>query len=301
MNKPDFDWTLIRSFLAVMEAGSLTGAARRLGAHQPTLGRHVAELETQLGGALFERTGRGLSPTALARQIAAAAEQMQTAADSLGRAARGQQHETRGTVRITASEMVAAWLLPPLLAELQRREPGIAIELVASNQISNLLRREADIAVRMVRPGQGTLVARKIGDMGIGAYAHEDYLRRAGTPATMADLRQHRLIGMDTDDTLRRGFSLAGLPLAREDFALRTDNHIVYGRLLAAGAGVGFAVDYNARQWPGLVRLLPDLPVPPLPCWLTVHREIHGNRLIRLVYDYLAEAIPAALIHNKAA
>jgi len=221
---------------------------------------------------------------------------MQAAADSLGRAAQGQQNETVGTVRITASEMVAAWLLPPLLARLQEQEPGIAIELVASNQITNLLRRDADIAVRMVRPTQGTLVARKIGDMGIGAYAHEDYLRRAGTPTRLEELLQHRLIGMDSDDSLRRGFSLAGLTVRAEDFALRTDNHIVYGRLLAAGAGIGFAVDYNARQWPGLRRLLPDLPIPPLPCWLTVHREIHGNRLIRLVYDYLAEAIPAALV-----
>jgi len=296
MSKQDFDWTLIRSFLAVMEAGSLMGAARQLGAHQPTLGRHVAELEAQLGGSLFERTGRGLTPTALARQIADAAGQMQAAADSLGRAAQGQQNETVGTVRITASEMVAAWLLPPLLARLQEQEPGIAIELVASNQITNLLRRDADIAVRMVRPTQGTLVARKIGDMGIGAYAHEDYLRRAGTPTRLEELLQHRLIGMDSDDSLRRGFSLAGLTVRAEDFALRTDNHIVYGRLLAAGAGIGFAVDYNARQWPGLRRLLPDLPIPPLPCWLTVHREIHGNRLIRLVYDYLAEAIPAALV-----
>lgn len=299
MRKNDFDWTLIRSFLAVMEAGSLMGAARRLGAHQPTLGRHVAELEAQLGGALFERTGRGLSPTVLARQIAEAASQMQAAADSLGRAALGQQNESVGTVRITASEMVAAWLLPPLLARLQEQEPGISIELVASNQISNLLRREADIAVRMVRPAQGTLVARKIGDMGLGAYAHTDYLRRAGTPATVAELLEHRLIGMDTDDSLLRGFSQLGVPVHKEDFALRTDNHIVYGRLLAAGAGVGFAAHYNARQWPGLCRLLPELPIPPLPCWLTVHREIHGNRLIRLVYDYLAEAIPAALASTE--
>lgn len=296
MIKPDFDWTLIRSFLAVLEAGSLSGAARRLGAQQPTLGRHVAELEAQLGGALFERTGRGLTPTTLARQIAAAATQMQAAADSLGRAAQGQQTEASGTVRITASEMVAAWLLPPLLTELQRQEPGIAIELVASNQISNLLRREADIAVRMVQPTQGTLLARRIASMGMGAYAHEDYLRRAGVPQGLSDLREHRLIGMDNDDSLLRGFQLAGLPVRREDFALRTDNHIVYGRLLATGAGVGFATHYNARQWPGLRLLLPEVEIPPLPCWLTVHREIHGNRVIRRVYDFLGEAIPAALI-----
>lgn len=295
MSMPDFDWTLIRSFLAVMEAGSLMGAARKLGAHQPTLGRHIAELETQLGGVLFERTGRGLAPTALARQIAEAAGQMQAAADSLGRAVAGKQSESVGVVRVAASQVVACWMLPRLIAELQQQEAGIQIELVASNQLSNLLRREADIAVRMVRPVQSSLVARKLGEVGIGAYAHESYLQKAGTPNTVGDLLGHRLIGMDSDDTLLRGFAQMGLPVEREQFAVRTDDHLVYARLIEAGAGIGFAASYAAAQWPGVRRVLPELPVPPLPCWLAVHREIRSNKVIRRVYDFLAEGIVASL------
>jgi DNA-binding transcriptional LysR family regulator len=168
-----FDWRLVRSFLAVLDAGSLMGAARTLQARQPTLSRHVAELESQLGAPLFERTGRGVLPTAMALAIADAARQMEAGARSLSQALAGRREVRTGTVKITTSMVAATYLLPPLLTRLHIEEPGIQLELVASNQISNLLRREADIAVRMVRPTQGSLVARKLGSVGIGAYAHE--------------------------------------------------------------------------------------------------------------------------------
>ena len=290
-----FDWTLVRSFLAVLDAGSLMGAARQLGAQQPTLSRHVAELEAQLGAPLFERTGRGVLPTAAALAIADAARQMAVGADTLARTLTRQRETTSGTVRITTSEVAANYLLPPVLAQLQLAEPGIQIELVGSNQISNLLRREADIAVRMVRPAQSSLVARKLADISIVACAHASYLQRAGTPRAPADLLQHRLIGYDRDDTIERGFAGLGLPLPRQNFVLRTDNQLAYGRLVAAGAGVGFVAAYNVPHWPGVQALLPMLRIPPLPCWLAVHREIRGSALVRRVYDFLAKAIPDQL------
>lgn len=296
-----FDWALVKSFLAVLDAGSLMGAARRLNAQQPTLSRHVAELEAQLGAPLFERTGRGVAPTAAALAIADAARQMEAGALALSQGlARASSAET-GTVRITTSEVAATWLLPPVIAALQVEEPGIAIELVASNQLSNLLRREADIAVRMVRPAQGSLLAKKLGDIPLVAAAHRDYLARAGTPRRPEDLAQHRLIGFDRDDSIQRGFAQFGLPLTREHFALRCDDQVAYGQLVASGAGIGFVARYNIRHWPGVVALLPQLGIPPLPCWLAVHREIRSNRLVRRVYDFLAAAIPAELAAGDAA
>ncbi|HPM68291.1 MAG TPA: LysR family transcriptional regulator [Piscinibacter sp.] len=290
-----FDWALVRSFLAVLDAGSLMGAARRLNAQQPTLSRHVAELEAQLGTPLFERTGRGVTPTAAALAIADAARQMEAGALTLSRSLTTARDAETGTVRITTSEVAATWLLPPLLAQLQAQEPGIAVELVASNQLTNLLRREADIAVRMVRPAQASLVARKLGEIPIIAAAHRDYLARFGTPKRPEDLAGHRLIGFDRDDGILKGFAQMGMPLTREHFALRTDAQIAYGQLVAAGAGIGFVAQYNLRHWPGVVALLPQLAIPPLPCWLAVHREIRASRLVRRVYDFLAEAIPPAL------
>ena len=292
MAAPAFDWTLVRSFLAVLDAGSLTGAARRLGAQQPTLSRHVAELEAQLGVPLFERTGRGVVPTAAARAIADAARRMDDGAGALARALAAREQATTGTVRITTSHVAAVYLLPPVLAALREAEPGIQVELVASNQLTNLLRREADIAVRMVRPAQQSLVARKLGEIGVGAYAHRAYLERHGTPKRPQDLAQHTLIGYDRDDTLRRGFAAMGLAMPADAFALRTDDQVAYGRLIAEGAGIGFVTHYNVAHWPGVVRVLPALKVPPLPCWLAVHREIRGNRVVRRVFDFLAEALP---------
>ena len=295
MSQSSFDWALVKSFLAVLEAGSLMGAARTLGAQQPTLSRHIAELEAQLGTPLFERTGRGVLPTAAALAMADAARQMQQGAEQLGRALLRQRDATTGSVRISTSEVAAVWLLPQVLAALHETEPGIQIELVASNGLSNLLRREADIAVRMLRPAQASLVARKLGDVAIIAAAHENYLARAGTPRKPEDLAQHTLIGYDRDDTVLRGFAALGLPLAREQFALRTDSQVAYGRLVAAGAGIGFVAAYNIAAWPGVRPLLPMLKIPPLPCWLAVHREIRGNRVVRRVYDFLAATLPPVL------
>jgi len=295
MAEPDFDWALVRSFLAVLDAGSLMGAARRLHARQPTLSRQIAQLESQLGAPLFERTGRGVTPTALAQGIAESARQMQRSAEALQRRLAGTRDAASGSVRITASRVVATWLLPPVLAALRLAEPGIQVELVSSDALSNLLRREADIAVRMVRPQQGSLVARKLADVPLGAAAHERYLARAGTPRAAAELLQHTLIGYDRDDTIVRGFAALGVPVSRQDFAVRTDDQVAYGRLVAEGAGIGFVALYTLAHCPQLRRVLPTLRIPPLPCWLAVHREIRGNRVVRRVYDFLAASIPAEL------
>ena len=290
-NADRFDWALVKSFLAVLDAGSLMGAARRLGAQQPTLSRHVAELEAQLGTPLFERTGRGVTPTAAALAIADAARHMQDGAQALARGLAKSRDLATGTVRISTSEVAAVWLIPAVLARLQVEEPGIQIELVASNAITNLLRREADIAVRMMRPAQASLIAKKLGEIPIVAAAHADYLARAGTPREPVDLLRHRLIGYDRDDTMIRGFAAFGVAVTREQFALRTDDQVAYGRLVATGAGIGFVAAYNIGHWPGVVALLPQLAIPPLPCWLAVHREIRGNRLVRRVYDFLAKEL----------
>ena len=291
-----FDWSLIRSFLAALDQGSLLGAARQLKTSQPTLGRHIAELESQWGVVLFERTGRGLVPTATALQLAESARAMEAGALQLSHTLTGAQSQSTGTVRITASVPVAVQLLPPILAQMRLALPDIQVELVSSNQVSNLLRREADIAVRMVRPDQGTLVAKKIGSVGVGAYAHRSYLARRSPPRLPADLLQHDLIGNDTDPSILRGFQALGYPVSREAFVLRTDDFIVQWQAVRAGLGIGFLADYMARSDPDVRPVLAGaLPIPPLPMWLAVHREIRTNPRIRAVYDLLAEALPLAL------
>ena len=295
MTSSPFNWSLVQSFLAALDQGSLLGAARVLRTSQPTVGRHIAELETQLGVVLFERTGRGLQPTPTALQLAESARTMEAGAHQLARSVSGAEAGVAGTVRITASQPVACVLLPPVLARMRQALPDVQVELVASNEVTNLLRREADIALRMVRPGQASLVARRIGTVTLGAYAHRDYLRRKGTPRQPSDLLQHELVGADRNEDILRGFTALGTAVERQHFAFRTDDLIAYWEGVRAGLGIGFVADYVARTDPGVVPVLPQLPLPELPIWLTVHREIRTSRRIRAVYDFLAQEVPQGL------
>jgi DNA-binding transcriptional LysR family regulator len=290
-----FDWTLIRSFLAALEHGSLLGAARALNSSQPTLGRHIAELESQLKTTLFERTGRGLLPTDMALRLADSARAMEAGAMQLERQALGAQSKTVGTVRISASQPVACVLLPPLLVQMRIALPEITVELVVSNTVSNLIKREADIALRMVQPDQASVIARRVGQVTIGTYAHRDYLRRRGIPKEPVDLLQHDLLSGDKDDALERGAAALGLLLPPNRIVLRTDDLIAYSAAVRAGLGIGFIADYIGRTDNTLVPLLPTLNIPSLPMWLVVHREIRSNQRIKAVYDFLAAHMPKAL------
>jgi DNA-binding transcriptional LysR family regulator len=294
--RPLFDWSLVRSFLATLDQGSLLGAAKALHASQPTLGRHIAELERQLGVVLFERTGRGLVPTATALRLADAARGMAESADQLARTLTSAHAKKSGTVRISASTPVAVQLLPPILSQMRQALPDIQVEVVASNTVSNLLRREADIAVRMVRPDQASLVAKKIGDVAVGAFAHRAYLARRRPIRQPMDLVGHELIGSDTDTAILEGFKAMGYEATRDLFALRTDDLILQWQAVRAGLGIGFVASYMARTDADVVQVLPDmLRIPPLPMWLVVHREIRTSQLMRSVFDFLAQALPNAI------
>jgi DNA-binding transcriptional LysR family regulator len=290
-----FDWSLVRSFLAVLEKGSLLAASRDLQLSQPTIGRHVAELESQLGLVLFDRNGRGLLPTEAAYHLADSARIMQSGADQLVRNVMGADLGASGTVRITASQPVSCYVLPPLLAQMRLSLPDVQVELVASNEVSNLLRREADIAVRMVQPQQASIIARRVGKVTLRACAHQDYLRRRGVPRQPSDLLAHDLIGGDRNDDTLKGFAAQGLVVGREQFAFRADDLIVVWQAVRAGLGVGFVSEHLIRSDPAVIPVLPKLKIEPLPVWLAVHKEIRTSKRIRAVYDFLADALPRAI------
>ncbi|MCI5075120.1 LysR family transcriptional regulator [Oricola sp.] len=288
-----FDWNLIKSFLAVLDAGSLSGAALSTGISQPTLGRHIDELETLTGLVLFERGRSGMTPTQNALALLEEARSMQAGADALAMTVAGRETAVAGTIRITASEIVSNYVLPEVLIALQEAEPALEIELVASNSVQNLLARDADIAVRMVRPVQNDLIARKVNEMAMGAYARRDYLDRHGTPDTVADMASHRLIGYDRNDLIERGMARLGLTFDRSQFRFRVDNQIVNWELVKAGAGIGFGPRFVAAKSPDLVRVLPWLDIEPLPYWLCSHRELKHSARVRRVYDFLAQRLAA--------
>ena len=290
---PQMNWNLLRAFLAVVDAGSLTGGARLLAISQPTLSRQIADLEETVGVALFERVARGLRLTAAGEALIWHTRQMQTAAQSVSLAALGQTQQLAGTVRLTASEMSSAYVLPTIIAKLRLTHPEIQIELLASNRIENLLERQADIAIRHVRPTQNSLVARHIGDAKMDGYAHADYLARVGGHVDMTRITEYDWIGHDTSDILQRGFSAVGFQVDREFFAFRCDNQVVGWQMALAGLGIAFAPAYVAAQWLYMKSVIPEGMAPLLPIWLTAHRELRQSARIRVVFDALAEELQA--------
>jgi DNA-binding transcriptional LysR family regulator len=274
-----------------MREGSLSGAARALGMTQPSLGRHMRELESALGVALFARSPQGLAPTELARELVPHAESMASASAALRRVASAGQDEISGAVRISASLVIGAEVLPPILAAFRERHPGIVIELVLSNQATDVLRRDADIAIRMVQPTQDALVARHVGRVMLGLFAHRRYLDAHGRPGTLADLAGHALIGFDTELPYIRRMRPEGMPYTRDNFALRTDNDLAALAALRAGFGIGVIQVNLARRDPQLERLLPDELAVPLDTWVVMHEDLRQSLRVRRLFDHLGEAL----------
>ncbi len=290
----DPDWDHYRAFLATLQSGSFSEAARRLGRTQPTLGRQIGELERRLGAPLFVRSPQGLLPTDAAEDLRPHAEAMAACADALLRAASGGSAGLSGVVRITASEVVGAEVLPPILADLRQAQGGIDIELSLSNAAEDLLHRAADIAVRMVRPTQAALVARRIGEVGLGLYAHRRYLDGRPAPARLEDLNGHALIGFDRETPFLRQL-LARLQLDRSRFALRSDNDLAQIAAIRAGVGVGVMQHPLARRDPDLVPVCPDGVGFTLEMWLVQHEDLRASRRIRATFDALAVGLEAYL------
>ncbi|WP_207101487.1 LysR family transcriptional regulator [Paracoccus shandongensis] len=290
MSEP-VSWDDQRAFLLVFEGGSLSAAARALSQAQPTVRARIEALERKLGTVLFTRSSQGLLPTEAARALHAHARAMAHASDAFLRAASADPGQVAGRVRVAVSEFVGQEVLPPMLARLRTRHSSLVLEVAASNSSADLTRQEADLALRMHRPTGEALVARKLGEVALGFFAHRDYLAARGVPQELADLAFHDLIGPDRSASDRR-LAEAVLPapvLAR--IVLRTDSHP--GQLAAARAGLGIAVVQRpvGLADPNLRSVLPELVLAHLPLWLVTHRDLLDIPRVRAVFDHLAKDI----------
>ena len=283
------DWNQLHAFLATVETGSLSAAARELGLTQPTVGRQVAALEQDLGVLLFERVGRSLNLTAAGRQLFESARSMSEAASRLSIIASGQSQSIEGLVRITASDIVAAYTLPPILKRLHEIAPGIEVDVVATNVVRDLMRREADIAIRHVPPEQPDLIARRCRGTTAHLYAATSYLDLHGRATVGADLADAAFIGYS--ESLIAEFHARGIPVTRRNFKWTTGSVVIAWEMIRQGLGIGVMFREAAEGAPGVEPVLPELPPFEVPIWLAVHRELHTSRRIRLVFDLLAEAL----------
>ncbi|MBW0147158.1 LysR family transcriptional regulator [Marinobacter arenosus] len=285
-----FDWNRARAFLVTAEEGSLSAAAKALGISQPTLGRQVAALEQELSTALFERGSRGLELTQTGLELLDYVRAMGDAASSLSLAATGRATSIEGEIAISASEITAACILPPILKKLRRQYPGIRISLVASNEASDLRRRAADIAIRNFRPTQPDLIARKLGRFSATLYGTSELLSRH--PSRMPDGSQGvGYIGFVSDNDRYMGaLAASGIALDEESFSVKTDSHPVQWEMTKLGLGIGMVPVEIGDAEPGLERAFPDTEFGG-EVWLVSHRELRMNLRVRTVFDFLADEL----------
>ncbi|MGJ8585550.1 MAG: LysR family transcriptional regulator [Marinosulfonomonas sp.] len=286
-----FDWNRARAFLVTAEEGSLSAAARALGMAQPTLGRQVDALEQELGLALFERAGRGVTLTPGGLELLEHVRAMGDAATRVSLVAAGQTDSIEGEVLIAASELYAAHILPPIVAKLRQQQPGIRLELVAANTPSDLRRREADIAIRNFRPAEPDLIARKIADAKARLYASPNYLDRLGPPKTAYDLRQAEFISLGDTAPMIAALNGLGLNITDGNFPVTAENHLVMWAMVKAGLGIGVVDATVGDADPDVVQVLPDLEPILFPVWLVAHRDLNTSRRIRMVFDLIAEEL----------
>ncbi|MFW2542692.1 LysR family transcriptional regulator [Primorskyibacter sp. 2E107] len=289
-----FDWNRARAFLVTAEEGSLSAAARALGMTQPTLGRQVTALEEELGVLLFERVGRGLVLTKSGTQLMDHVRAMGEAAAAVSLAASGQAQEVEGHVAITASEIYSMWLLPRVLTRLREVAPGIRVEVVASNAIRDLKRREADIAIRNARPDQPDLIGKRVAEDCAGFFATPAYVASLPPLRKPADLTLARLIGFDENANYITALNARDIPVTEENFSVTGSTHPVHWEMMRAGLGIGVGPVTLAAAQPDILRVLPDLTLD-YPVWLVAHRELRTSPRVRIVWDLLAEMLPALL------
>lgn len=285
------DWSLLQSFLAVAESGSLSGAAESLGHSQPTIGRHIRNLEEALNVELFQRHPRGLRLTASGARIRPAAEEMRSAMNQIALLAEAEAGEPHGTVRIAASVFAAHHVLPPMLARIRAVASAISLVLHPSDDSDNLTFREADIAVRMYRPSQLDLVTRHIGDIEMGVFAAHGYLDRQGSPESASDLKSHDIIGYDQSPLIIDGMAAMGMPYTMDDFPLRTDNQTAYWELVRSGGGIGFTQAHVGRADPFVEELDLGIEIPSLPIWLTAHETVRRIPRVDRIWTLLSEEL----------
>ena len=285
----------VQSFSAVARAGSIAAATKAGASSQATLSRHIAALEANLNVTLFERRGDGLALTSTGTNLFEHAKKVERSASEFALAASGQEQEVSGTVRVSATIGIASFYLPCVIAKLNIKKPKIQIELISNGGPQNLLKREADIAIHTFMPTQENLFAQRIGEARFGAYASQTYLKRRGTPISIADLKDHELIGEDYGiNTFKTSLQAIGLNLSNNSFRYRCDDYLVAWSLLVAGCGIGLTHVDKGDAEPLVKRILADYKIC-LPVWLSSHRELKTSSRVRYVYDFIAKELSKLL------
>ncbi len=283
-----FDWNRARAFLVTAEEGSLAAAARALDMTQPTLGRQVAALEQEIGVELFTRRGRGLELTPNGTKLVEHVRAMGEAANQFSLSATGESDTVEGNICITTTEILATFILPPMVQKLRLAEPGIEIEIISTNEESNLNRREADIAIRSFRPTQSDLIVKKLFEATGHLYAAKKYLQQLDNPNSIAGLNHANFIDVEKSGHLMSLLNSQGFSLSPANFPVVTKSHVVQWELVKQGLAICGTLEQIGDAEPLVERVVaPGIAPIRADVWIVTHKDLRTNRRVRTVFDFL--------------
>lgn len=291
-NNINFDWNHARAFLATAKMGSLTAAAKALNQSQPTLSRQVNALEQSLGVILFEKNNKKFTITPAGEALLLFVNDMAEAANKLKLTAAGQSSSLEGNVCISTAEPMAVYILPPILKKLRQLEPGISIELIVEDSITNLGSREADIALRFVRPTEDDLIAKKVSNIHAKLYATPEYLSSIGNLHSPEQFNNSHFLGIEYEQVVDF-LNDKGFKLKHGGFPVRTSNLVAHWELVKQGVGIGFMLFDIGDKEPAVKQVLENTSPLEGELWLVTHRELRFSQRIKRVYEFLAEELDA--------
>ena len=287
------DWDKLRIFHAVADAGSLTHAGDSLNLSQSAVSRQIRALEESLDATLFHRHARGLILTEQGELLFDATRSMSQRLEAAVARIRGSNEEVFGILRVTATTGYGSLWLAPRLPKLYEQYPDLQIDLMLDERVLDLPMREADVAIRMKEPSQADLVRKRLMAVNMRLYAMPAYLDAHGRPASLDDLRHHRLICMNTtSQQVTAGASYVQELLSNEVRSLLTVNNY-FGGLQAVlnGLGIGVLPDYVVHDFPELERVLPESESNEIPVFLAYPEELRHSKRVAAFRDFVVQEI----------
>lgn len=290
------DWDKLRIFHAVASAGSFTHAGQMLALSQSAVSRQISALEEEIATPLFQRHARGLTLTDEGELLYGAVSDVLTRLGQAEEALRNAQSAPRGLLKVTSSHGLGTYWLLPRLNEFLNEYPELQVHLVLEDHELDLAQREADIALRMRAPVQADLIQRKLFTVHYHIYASPAYVERAGAPETLDDLVNHTVIvyGETAAPEIRDVNWLLDVTRRQSPNgsarALRVNNITGILKATEAGAGISALPDYLTHDYPGLVRLLPNVEGPSFDAHLVYCDALRQSKRVAAFRDFLVRA-----------
>jgi len=286
------DWDKLRIFHAAAEAGSFTHAGEALRMSQSAVSRQVSALEKELNVALFHRHARGLVLTEQGEMLFGTASEIMNKLSTAETLLSDTTTKPTGDLKITAPIGLGSVWVTQRLREFLELYPDIRIELVLTDEQLAIAMRAADVAIWASEPQQSELIRRPLFNMKLHAFASTQYVRRHGTPQSIAALDGHPIISLagtpaahlSTIHWLETA-GLDGRPPRKPVFV--ANNIIALKYAIRAGIGIGLLPDYLTEEETDLVPVLRETQLPTLPIYFVYPEELKTAKKVQVFRDFL--------------